>query len=145
MRTAATIENESDSGRSSPTVSYGVRRCAGGTVATIVQPANRILVGALRDMPFVAMSVMMAFLRGLSDQLSDDGSIAGLPPDLAWLGRYDWGLPPQSVGIALIVPLSAVFGRHRHRHQHQNKRYRYQKTTLPPQTGSWLQLSSLCN
>jgi hypothetical protein len=108
--------------------------CVAVLVGTAVHLVNGILVGTLRVMPFVVTLVLVTFLRDLSDQLSDGGSIAGLSPDLAWLGRYNWGLLPSSVGIALIVPFRAVFGRHRH--QHQNKLYHYQKTTLPPQAGS---------
>lgn len=74
---------------------------AGTTVGLV----NGLLVGALRVTPFVATLGMMTFLRGLADQLSDGGSIAGLSPDLAWLGRNNWGLLPSSVGIAFFALL----------------------------------------
>lgn len=70
---------------------------------TAVGLINGLLVSALRVTPFVATLGMMTFLRGLADQLSDGGSIAGLSPDLAWLGRNNWGPLPSSVGIALIA------------------------------------------
>jgi len=81
---------------------------AGGVLVAVLAGTsvgfiNGILVGALRVTPFVATLGMMTFLRGLSDQLSDGGSIAGLSPDLAWFGRNNWGPLPSSVGIAFIA------------------------------------------
>jgi ribose/xylose/arabinose/galactoside ABC-type transport system permease subunit len=52
---------------------------------------NGILIGRLGVTPFVATLGSLTFLYGLSDQLSDGGSVAGLPTTLSWLGRSDWG------------------------------------------------------
>jgi ribose/xylose/arabinose/galactoside ABC-type transport system permease subunit len=46
---------------------------------------------------------MLTFLRGLADQLSHGGSIAGLPDGLAWFGQGDWGPIPSIVGMAVIA------------------------------------------
>jgi ribose/xylose/arabinose/galactoside ABC-type transport system permease subunit len=83
--------------------------CVAVLAGTAVGLGNGILVGAFRVTPFVATLGMMTFLRGLSDQLSDGGSIAGLSPDIAWLGRNNWGLLPSSVGIALIALVMGWF------------------------------------
>jgi ribose transport system permease protein len=70
---------------------------------TLVGLVNGLLVGALRVTPFVATLGMMTFLKGLADQLSDGGTIAGLPAQLGLFGRYSWGLLPSSVAIATVA------------------------------------------
>jgi ribose/xylose/arabinose/galactoside ABC-type transport system permease subunit len=72
----------------------------GGTAVGLI---NGFIISVLRVTPFIATLGMMTFLRGLSDQLSDGGSISGLSPDLAWLGRNNWGLIPSAVGIAFVA------------------------------------------
>jgi ribose transport system permease protein len=64
---------------------------------------NGILIGRLGVTPFVATLGSLTFLYGLSDQLSDGGSVAGLPTTLSWLGRSDWGPIPSTVAIACIA------------------------------------------
>ena len=64
---------------------------------------NGILIGRLGVTPFVATLGSLTFLYGLSDQLSDGGSVAGLPTALSWLGRSDWGPIPSTVAIACIA------------------------------------------
>jgi hypothetical protein len=105
---------------------------AGGVRVVVLAVAavglvNGILVGTVRATLLVVTLAMVTFFR---DKLGNGASIAGLSPDIVWLGRYNWGLLTSSVGIALIVPLGAVLGRRRP--QHQNKLYHYQKTTFPP-------------
>ena len=62
--------------------------------------ANGFMIGRLGVTPFVATLGSLTFLSGLSNQLGNGGSIAGLPPALAWLGRADWGPIPSTVAIA---------------------------------------------
>jgi ribose/xylose/arabinose/galactoside ABC-type transport system permease subunit len=64
---------------------------------------NGILIGRLGVTPFVATLGSLTFLYGLSNQLSDGGSVAGLPGALSWLGRSDWGPIPSTVAIACIA------------------------------------------
>jgi ribose/xylose/arabinose/galactoside ABC-type transport system permease subunit len=81
---------------------------AGGVIlgllgGTGVGLANGILIGRLGVTPFVATLGSLTFLYGLSNQLSDGGSIASLPTNLSWLGRSDWGPIPSTVAIAGIA------------------------------------------
>jgi ribose/xylose/arabinose/galactoside ABC-type transport system permease subunit len=70
---------------------------------TAVGLVNGILIGRLRVTPFVATLGMLTFLYGLSNQLGNGGSVAGLPSALSWLGRGNWGPIPATVGIAAIA------------------------------------------
>jgi ribose/xylose/arabinose/galactoside ABC-type transport system permease subunit len=85
---------------------------AGGTCVGLV---NGILIGWLSVTPFVATLGSLTFLYGLSNQLSDGGSVAGLPSGLSWLGRSDWGAVPSTVAIAAIAFVFAwiIFARSR--------------------------------
>ncbi len=65
--------------------------------------ANGFMIGRLGVTPFVATLGSLTFLYGLSNQLGNGGSVAGLPADLAWLGRGDWGPIPATVAIAAIA------------------------------------------
>jgi ribose/xylose/arabinose/galactoside ABC-type transport system permease subunit len=65
----------------------------GGTGVGFV---NGMLIGRLGVTPFVATLGSLTFLYGLSNQLSDGGSVAGLPTTLSWLGRSDWGPIPST-------------------------------------------------
>jgi ribose/xylose/arabinose/galactoside ABC-type transport system permease subunit len=76
-----------------------VAMCVGALVGLV----NGILVGVLRVTPFVATLGMMTLLRGLANELSDGGTIAGLPAELGYFGRYDWGFVPSSIAIAAIA------------------------------------------
>jgi ribose/xylose/arabinose/galactoside ABC-type transport system permease subunit len=69
--------------------------------------ANGFMIGRLGVTPFVATLGSLTFLYGLSNQLGNGGSIAGLPADLAWLGRRDWGVIPATVAIAFFACLLA--------------------------------------
>jgi ribose/xylose/arabinose/galactoside ABC-type transport system permease subunit len=82
---------------------------------TLVGFINGVLIGRLSVTPFVATLGSLTFLYGLSNQLSDGGSIAGLPTTLSLLGRSDWGPVPSSVAIAAIAGLLAwiIFERSR--------------------------------
>jgi ribose/xylose/arabinose/galactoside ABC-type transport system permease subunit len=77
---------------------------AGGTGVGFV---NGFMIGRLGVTPFVATLGSLTFLYGLSNQLGNGGSIAGLPADLAWLGRRDWGVIPATVAIAFLACLLA--------------------------------------
>jgi ribose/xylose/arabinose/galactoside ABC-type transport system permease subunit len=72
----------------------------GGTGVGLV---NGMLIGRLGVTPFVATLGSLTFLYGLSNQLSDGGSVAGLPATLSWLGRSDWGPIPSTVAIACVA------------------------------------------
>jgi ribose/xylose/arabinose/galactoside ABC-type transport system permease subunit len=76
---------------------------------------NGLLIGRLAVTPFVATLGSLTFLYGLSNQLSDGGSVAGLPSSLSWLGRGDWGPIPSTVAIAAIACVIAwiIFARSR--------------------------------
>jgi ribose/xylose/arabinose/galactoside ABC-type transport system permease subunit len=73
---------------------------AGGTGVGLV---NGLMIGRLGVTPFVATLGSLTFLYGLSNQLGNGGSIAGLPAQLAWLGRRDWGVIPSTVAIAFFA------------------------------------------
>jgi ribose/xylose/arabinose/galactoside ABC-type transport system permease subunit len=85
---------------------------ASGTCVGLV---NGVLIGRLSVTPFVATLGSLTFLYGLSNQLSDGGSVAGLPSGLSWLGRSDWGPIPSTVAIAAIAFIFAwiIFARSR--------------------------------
>jgi ribose/xylose/arabinose/galactoside ABC-type transport system permease subunit len=72
----------------------------GGTGVGFV---NGMLIGRFGVTPFVATLGSLTFLYGLSNQLSDGGSVAGLPTTLSWLGRSDWGPIPSTVAIACVA------------------------------------------
>lgn len=72
----------------------------GGTGVGLI---NGLLIGRLGVTPFVATLGSLTFLYGLSNQLSDGGSVAGLPTTLSWLGRSDWGPIPSTVAIACVA------------------------------------------
>jgi ribose/xylose/arabinose/galactoside ABC-type transport system permease subunit len=77
---------------------------AGGTAVGFV---NGLMIGRLSVTPFVATLGSLTFLYGLSNQLGNGGSIAGLPSELAWFGRRDWGPVPATVAIAFFAFLMA--------------------------------------
>lgn len=95
----------------SVTVGVGLGLLSG----TLVGFVNGVLIGPLSVTPFVATLGSLTFLYGLSNQLSDGGSVAGLPSALSLLGRSDWGPIPSSVAIAAIVCVVAwmIFARSR--------------------------------
>lgn len=76
---------------------------------------NGLLIGRLAVTPFVATLGSLTFLYGLSNQLSDGGSVSGLPGSLSWLGRADWGPVPSTVAIAAMACVVAwlIFARSR--------------------------------
>jgi ribose/xylose/arabinose/galactoside ABC-type transport system permease subunit len=76
---------------------------------TLVGAINGALIAWLRVPPFVTTLGTMTFLGGLANQLSNGGSIAGLPAQLSWLGGRDWGAIPSSVGMAAINLVVAWF------------------------------------
>ena len=79
----------------------------GLAAGTAVGFTNGILIARLGVTPFVATMGMLTFLYGLANQLSNGGSIAGLPKELRLLGRGDWGFLPASVGMAIIAGVVA--------------------------------------
>jgi len=76
---------------------------------TAVGLVNGLMIGWLGVTPFVATLGALTFLYGLSNELGNGGSVAGLPRELEWLGRGDWGPIPATVGIAAISCLAAWF------------------------------------
>jgi ribose/xylose/arabinose/galactoside ABC-type transport system permease subunit len=81
---------------------------------TLVGAINGALIAWLRVPPFVTTLGTMTFLGGLANQLSNGGSIAGLPAQLSWLGGRDWGqfLPLSAWRRSILLSLgSFCFGR----------------------------------
>lgn len=82
---------------------------AGLGAAVLVGVVNGILISRFRVSPFVATLGMMTFVGGLANHLSNGRSIAGLPLDFGWFGRFNWGPIPSTFGLAVIFGVLAWF------------------------------------
>lgn len=83
--------------------SVGVATLLGLACGTGVGLVNGILIARLGVTPFVATLGTLTFLKGFSNQLSNGGSVAGLPHAFSMLGRADWGMIPSAVAIAAVM------------------------------------------
>jgi ribose/xylose/arabinose/galactoside ABC-type transport system permease subunit len=68
---------------------------------------NGFLIARLGVTPFVATLGMLAFARGLANQISDGASVSGFPESFRFFGGGSWGPIPATVGIAAVVVLIA--------------------------------------
>ncbi len=69
---------------------------------------NGYLIARLGVTPFVATLGMLAFARGLANQISDGASVSGFPESFRYFGGGSWGPIPATVGIATVVLLIAA-------------------------------------
>ncbi len=90
-------------------VSVPVAVLAGIAAGGLVGLVNGILIARLNVTPFVTTLGMLTFLRGLADQLGNGGSIVGLPPELSFFGRANWGFIPSAGALALFALVIAWF------------------------------------
>jgi ribose transport system permease protein len=51
---------------------------------------------------------MLAFARGLANQISDGASVSGFPESFRFFGGGEWGPVPATVGIAAVVLAAAA-------------------------------------
>lgn len=75
---------------------------AGLGAATVVGFINGVLISRFRVSPFVATLGMLTFVVGFSNHISNGRSVFGLPEEFGWFGRFNWGVIPSTVGLALI-------------------------------------------
>ena len=69
---------------------------------------NGLLIARLGVTPFVATLGMLAFARGLANQISDGASVSGFPESFRFFGGGEWGPVPATVGIAAVVLAAAA-------------------------------------
>ena len=69
---------------------------------------NGLLIARLGVTPFVATLGMLAFARGLANQISDGASVSGFPESFRYFGGGEWGPIPATVGIATVVLVAAA-------------------------------------
>ena len=69
---------------------------------------NGLLIARLGVTPFVATLGMLAFARGLANQISDGASVSGFPESFRFFGGGEWGPIPATVGIAAVVLAAAA-------------------------------------
>lgn len=69
---------------------------------------NGFLIARLGVTPFVATLGMLAFARGLANQMSNGASVSGFPESFRYFGGGSWGPIPATVGIAAVVLLAAA-------------------------------------
>jgi ribose/xylose/arabinose/galactoside ABC-type transport system permease subunit len=81
----------------------GLGILAGLGAGLAVGLTNGLLVARLGVTPFVATLGMLAFARGLANQISDGASVSGLPESFRFFGGGSWGPIPATVGIAAVV------------------------------------------
>ena len=81
---------------------------AGVAAGLAVGLVNGFLISRLGVTPFVATLGMLAFARGLANQVSNGSSISGFPESFRYFGGGSWGPIPATVGIALVVLLLAA-------------------------------------
>jgi ribose/xylose/arabinose/galactoside ABC-type transport system permease subunit len=75
----------------------------GLAVGALIGLVNGFFIAALRVNAFVVTLAMATFLLGLGNQLSNGGSVGGLPDSYRYFGADDWGPIPSSLAIAAIV------------------------------------------
>jgi ribose transport system permease protein len=75
----------------------------GLAVGALVGFVNGFFIAALRVNAFVVTLAMLTFLLGLGNELSNGGSVGGLPDSYRYFGAADWGPIPSSLGIAAVV------------------------------------------
>jgi ribose/xylose/arabinose/galactoside ABC-type transport system permease subunit len=86
----------------------GLGILAGLGAGLAVGLTNGLLVARLGVTPFVATLGMLAFARGLANQISDGASVSGLPESFRFFGGGSWGPIPATVGIATVVLIGAA-------------------------------------
>jgi ribose/xylose/arabinose/galactoside ABC-type transport system permease subunit len=86
----------------------GLGILAGLGAGLAVGVTNGLLVARLGVTPFVATLGMLAFARGLANQISDGASVSGLPESFRFFGGGSWGPIPATVGIATVVLVVAA-------------------------------------
>ncbi|WP_170984486.1 ABC transporter permease [Rhodoligotrophos defluvii] len=81
----------------------------GIATGALIGLVNGLLIAKLNITPFVTTLGMLTFLRGLADELGNGGSIVGLPAELSFFGRANWGFLPSAGAIAFIAFAIAWF------------------------------------